>query len=129
MSINHFLDKIKGIGAIDRKTVMLLSVLLGLGIAAFGAIEQFGTPTQETDSSIVFTQTPGTSASLSSDTQTAASYSPVSSAKNFVASKNGKLYYGANCSGAKRILPKNQVWFDTSDQAEKLGYTLAASCK
>lgn len=129
MSINHFLDKIKGKGAIDRKTVMFLCMLLGLGMAAFGYVEQLSAPSSGPDSEIVFTQTPGTTALVAPDTQTASSYSPVSSAKNFVASKNGKLYYSATCSGANRILPKNQIWFQASDQAEKLGYTLAASCK
>jgi hypothetical protein len=49
--------------------------------------------------------------------------------KMYVASKNGKLYYGTNCSGAKRIATKNEVWFPSAIEAEKAGYTLSSSCK
>jgi hypothetical protein len=48
---------------------------------------------------------------------------------SYVASKSGKLYYTASCAGAKRILDKNKVWFNTAGDAEKSGYTRATSCK
>jgi hypothetical protein len=46
----------------------------------------------------------------------------------FVASKNGKKYYLANCSGAKRIKPENIVNFSSRESAEAAGYTKAANC-
>jgi hypothetical protein len=47
----------------------------------------------------------------------------------YLASKNGKLYYPKGCKGANRIKEENRVWFDTSTDAEKQGYTRASSCK
>jgi len=49
--------------------------------------------------------------------------------KRYVASKNGKLYYSLGCSGAKRISEKNKIWFATSEEAEKSGFTFSSSCK
>lgn len=49
--------------------------------------------------------------------------------KRYVASKNGKMYYGIGCSGAGRIKTENEVWFSTSEDAEKSGYTISSTCK
>ncbi len=49
--------------------------------------------------------------------------------KMYVASKNGKLYYRPDCSGAKRILSKNEIWFASTSEAESAGYKLSTSCK
>lgn len=46
-----------------------------------------------------------------------------------VASKNGKRYYYSNCGGVNRIKPENRIYFDTKEQAESKGLTLAAGCK
>lgn len=51
-----------------------------------------------------------------------------SAEKRVVASKTGTKYYLAWCGGAERILPENQVWFDTPALAEAAGYTSAANC-
>jgi len=47
----------------------------------------------------------------------------------YVASKNGKMYYRLDCSGAGRIKEENKVWFATSKDAEDSGYQYASSCK
>jgi hypothetical protein len=49
--------------------------------------------------------------------------------RRYVASKNGKMYYSLGCSGAKRIKKENEVWFSTSLDAEKSGYTRSSTCK
>lgn len=49
--------------------------------------------------------------------------------KMYVASKNGKLYYTLNCSGASRISEKNRIWFASSSDAERAGYEFSSSCK
>jgi hypothetical protein len=49
--------------------------------------------------------------------------------KNYVASKNGKLYYTTSCSGVKRLSEKNMIWFSTSTEAENAGYKKSPSCK
>ena len=46
-----------------------------------------------------------------------------------VASKNGKRYYYPNCGGINRIKPENRIYFDTKEQAESKGLTLASGCK
>lgn len=47
----------------------------------------------------------------------------------YVASKNGKAYHFPWCSGAQRIKPANQVWFETKEAAEAAGYLPAGNCK
>ncbi|MGA1049992.1 MAG: hypothetical protein ACO3TG_00705 [Minisyncoccia bacterium] len=46
-----------------------------------------------------------------------------------VASQNGKRYYYPNCGGINRIKPENRIYFDTKEQAEAKGLTLASGCK
>jgi hypothetical protein len=46
----------------------------------------------------------------------------------FVGSKTGKKYHLPSCSGAKRIIDKNKIWFASAIEAEKLGYTPATNC-
>lgn len=46
-----------------------------------------------------------------------------------VASKNGKRYYYPNCGGINRIKPENRIYFETKEQAEAKGLTLASGCK
>jgi len=48
---------------------------------------------------------------------------------NFVASKNGKMYYTRDCSGVKRIKTENMIWFNTEEEAIKSGYSLSTLCK
>ncbi len=58
--------------------------------------------------------------------QTAAAALPVEG--GYVASKNGTKYHLPWCSGAKRILEENKVWFETKEAALAAGYTPAANC-
>ncbi|OGN08183.1 MAG: hypothetical protein A3J46_00910 [Candidatus Yanofskybacteria bacterium RIFCSPHIGHO2_02_FULL_41_11] len=45
-----------------------------------------------------------------------------------VVSKNSDKYHYSWCSGAKRIKPENQIWFNSATEAENRGYTLAGNC-
>ncbi|MEK7138872.1 MAG: hypothetical protein AAB799_01695 [Patescibacteria group bacterium] len=45
-----------------------------------------------------------------------------------VVSKNSNRYHYSWCSGAKRIKPENQIWFNSAQEAESRGYTLAGNC-
>ncbi len=47
---------------------------------------------------------------------------------NYFASKKGKKYYSAGCSAGKSIKEENRIYFNTSSEAEKAGYTLSSSC-
>ena len=46
-----------------------------------------------------------------------------------VASKGGTKYHFPWCSGAQRISEGNKVWFNSTDEARKAGYTPATNCK
>jgi uncharacterized protein YpmB len=52
-----------------------------------------------------------------------------SQAGKIIASKNGKRYYYESCNGVNRIKPENRIYFDTKEQAEAKGLTLASGCK
>jgi len=45
-----------------------------------------------------------------------------------VVSKNSDKYHYSWCSGAKRIKLENQIWFNSAEEAESRGYTLAGNC-
>ena len=48
---------------------------------------------------------------------------------NFVASRNGKKYYPADCKSANRIKAENRIYFRTAAEAEAAGYTLTTTCQ
>ncbi len=48
--------------------------------------------------------------------------------KRVVASKNSDKYHFTWCSGAKRIKEENKIWFNSAQEAESRGYTLAGNC-
>lgn len=45
------------------------------------------------------------------------------------ASRNGKKYYYSGCKSGSRIKQANRVYYDTKEQAEATGKTLASGCK
>ncbi len=46
----------------------------------------------------------------------------------YLASKSGTKYYPMGCKSANRIKPENRVYFNTVDEAEESGLTLASGC-
>lgn len=44
------------------------------------------------------------------------------------ASKNGTKFYYDNCSGGKSIKSENRIWFETVEEAQAAGYTIATNC-
>lgn len=130
MSIPNILNKIKGQVPIDINTKMYLCIIILVGISSFGlgrlSVQDFSSK----DKGIAIQ---GSSIKISPETPKPFSYVALNSINtnphNYVASKNGKLYYSAECAGAKRIKPENQVWFEGSMDAEKSGYVLSKSCK
>jgi len=46
-----------------------------------------------------------------------------------VASKNGTKYHFPWCAGASQIAEKNKIWFNSTEEARKAGYTPANNCK
>jgi hypothetical protein len=48
--------------------------------------------------------------------------------QSFVASKNGSRYYPVDCKSSSRIKPENKIYFSTSDDAQRAGFSLATGC-
>jgi hypothetical protein len=140
MSITDIFNKIKGRGQFNPITLVYLLIILFVGITSFGLgrlsvnglVPDGGdtiSVTQVKDSSVI-TEKESMVGNYSPkiNNQKTASAS-IQSGGKYVASKNGKMYYTATCSGAKRIKSENRVWFDTASDAQKSGYQLASSCK
>ena len=47
---------------------------------------------------------------------------------SYFASSRGKKYYSTGCSAGKSIKQENRIYFQTSTEAEKAGYTPSSSC-
>ena len=48
--------------------------------------------------------------------------------KFLASAKSGEKYHSGNCIGSKRILPENELWFDSEEQAQAAGYSRCGSC-
>ena len=46
-----------------------------------------------------------------------------------VVSKSGAKYHYPWCSGASRMKEENKIWFNSTEEARRAGYTPAANCK
>lgn len=130
MSINDFINKIKGYTPIDRLTVMYLSILVVVGISAFG-LGRISITKSSLTANVISSSENQPMCSLLNIAKPAAilNESLVNQVEGkYLASKNGKLYYTVGCSGAKRISTKNIVWFNTQADAEKEGYKFSPTC-
>tara|TARA_Y100000310_G_C20449060_1_gene699794 strand:- start:42 stop:419 length:378 start_codon:yes stop_codon:yes gene_type:complete len=47
----------------------------------------------------------------------------------FVGSRNSDKYHPLDCSWAKRIKPENRIWFQSKEEAEKMGYSPSSCVK
>ena len=129
MSINHFWSKIKSKLGIDNITIMYLFIIIGVGIASFGLGQLSASNNIEVkgvNENILESNSSNEIKIIETDKNIS---TEKTKEKVYVASKNGKLYYGVSCSGASRIKEENKVWFATATDAEKSGYTYASSCK
>lgn len=130
MSIHNFLNKIKAINTIDNTHFMYFYIVFFVGLASFGLGRLSVDKSSVGEDSILILNTeqnPDTALSLGNDDSS--TNSNVAFNMQYVASKNGKLYYTPDCSGAKRLKPENQIWFKSSQDAEKSGYTFSTSCE
>lgn len=53
---------------------------------------------------------------------------PTKKQGQFVGSVNGNKYHLPNCPSAKKIMPQNQIWFDSEEEAQKAGYVKCGNC-
>jgi len=129
MSIPNIFDKIKSKSGIDRNTVMFLFIIVGVGIASFGLgrISSSYDRVQDTVDQVPSKELIVEDSILSTNLETLDTTQ--TKEKRYVASKNGKMYYTIGCSGASRIKPENRIWFSTSEDAIKSGFTMSSTCK
>ncbi|HAE36920.1 TPA: hypothetical protein DCX66_02725 [Candidatus Nomurabacteria bacterium] len=126
------MDKIKGKIGIDSTTFLCLCIVVLVGLSSFGLGRLSATNTSEEDIKLENTNDYIVKEGAGKSIEAESSIDDVNSnfkEKKYLASKNGKLYYTVSCSGAKRISEKNKVWFATSEEAKKAGYSLSSSCK
>jgi hypothetical protein len=130
MSIPNLFHKIKAYTGIDKQTALFLCIIIGVGMCSFGLGRL------SVDNSIVQDEDIIIKTSQNSPIEGQNTLNGIDGLDNgeiadrrYVASKNGKLYYSKNCSGASRIKIENQIWFSTKEDAEKSGFTLASSCQ
>lgn len=53
---------------------------------------------------------------------------PVQSSGTYVGSVDSDKYHIPGCRFAERILPENEIWFDTVEEAQAAGYTACGVC-
>ncbi len=137
MSIPHRLNKIKGQFSLHYSFIVTFFIMIIVALASFGLGRLSVGPTLEPPKA---SGQPSIENSMPNNVLLNSKASAVESSgksskiqntnnANFVASKNGKLYYKPTCAGAKRIKDANRVWFETPVEAEKAGYSRSKSCK
>lgn len=137
MSIHDFIHKIKGYTDKAPLSFMYISITVIIGFSSFllgrlsvSGLENSADLEASAYDSSIFRGIGSVYSSQATSSQVKINTTPmISGSGNYVASKNGKLYYTASCKGANRIKEENRVWFDTVRDAEKSGYTRAPSCK
>ena len=130
MNIHELMEKCKS------KEVYTSLLIMLVGFASFGLGRLSGL--QESRSPIRIEQA-GAVVLSSPATNTGDSKIPIQSPRagegvfnpggQIVASKSGAKYHFPWCSGAQRIAEANKVWFSTTEDARKAGYTPASNCK
>jgi len=126
--IKQFLDSEKG------KDILIVIIVILVGLGSF----ELGRLSKENISSGVKIEYPNQNSVQGTD-QASNVVSAVSSpiiqtsnlipaGKNYFASSRGSKYYTLGCSAGKSIKQANRVYFATTDEAERAGYTLSSSC-
>lgn len=130
MSIPNLIHKIKSKTGIDQITFMYLIIIIGVGIGSFGLGRISKDNERDIKSNTFAIQKVDYLNNKNIEESNIDDISQIETIeKKYVASKNGKMYYSLDCSGAKRIKSENEVWFSTKSDAEKSGYTLSSTCK
>ena len=121
--IQDIVERIKG--SLGSRELFPILLVLVVGTASFGLgrlAERAAVPLEALQSAAVM----GREELAAPGTRSEANLPP---AAGYVASRNGTKYHLPWCSGAARILPENQVWFSTEEEAAAAGYEPAANCQ
>ena len=131
-----------------KKTVFIIVVTSLFFIGSSGAIKLFTLENNEQPSTLEYTGTytrPVTKVEKKTIPQDTSDISdtkenkalptvPVSpnepqSGMMYVGSRGGTTYYPQGCAAAKRISVKNKIWFESVQEAERLGYKFSKQCQ
>jgi hypothetical protein len=134
MSIHKFIKKIKKNILIDKTTLLFSTIIIGVALLSFG----LGRISTKDSSSNYIKELQGAQVLISLDKDNNQNINKGNidivageevREKNFVASKNGKMYYTLDCGGAKRIKVENQIYFYSEAEAQEAGYERSLTCK
>lgn len=116
--------------ALSMKRFFVPALIVLVGVGGFGLgklvkVEESRPPVtvENFTEAAVAAITPPVTGGASSTVST-----PVKTGK-YLAARGGTAYYLPTCASAERIAEKNKIWFDTKEEAEKLGYRPAQNCK
>jgi len=121
MIIREMTNKIKPF-ATKEVSMVLIVVLVGIASFGLGKLSELeNRPNQD-----LYIEYPAGEASAAKSTEQA----PINGENKgeYVGSINGSAYHLPWCPGAQKILPKNEVWFDTIEEAASAGYHPAGNC-
>lgn len=127
--IKQFMESEKG------KDILTVAIVILVGLASFGLGRlsketlspgiKIEYPTQESNA----IEAQGINSYNSSNTSIFFAKTQTVNSGNYFASNRGQKYYPVGCSAGKTIKQENRIYFATSAEAEKAGYTLSSSCK
>ena len=130
MIIRDFLQKGKNkIDDLTRSDLYVVAIIILIGFAGFGLGRLSLIEDSREAVRIEFPEYLSASVLNAGNIAGGTAVSPAVGQGLLVASKNGSKYHYPWCSGGKRISEKNKIWFDSTEDARKAGYTPAANCK
>lgn len=130
MSIKEKMEKIKSRVDFEEgleRNPFVFTLLTLVAIASFGLGRLSGLEAVKREVAIEFPKDEEASAFLAAFATTAPE-TLFKTSGTYGASKNGTKYYLPSCGGWKRVSVKNQIWFDTKEEAERAGFEPAANC-
>lgn len=122
MSIHVLIAKIKRHIPIDISNIMVSIVIILVGVSSF-FIGRISAENSGSGSVSIIGAQSGNFISTPSSPST----EKIKSGE-YIASKNGKLYYRPDCGGGKRITEANKITFASALLAENAGYKPSPSC-
>jgi len=135
-SISDFMEKIKQfITGEQGKDILTILIVILVGLGSFG----LGRLSKTNNSDDIKIEYQNQQANIISNSESTLSNSNIvqklnstkqgTNTGNYFASSRGKKYYPVGCSAGDSLKQENRIYFETSADAEKAGYTLSSSCQ
>lgn len=126
--VKYFWDLIRAnFDGIFVACLLVLCSIISFNLGRISALEK--TPLKfETDANI-FNAVENSKNKAVNSPDVSTSINKIQTDPRVVVSKNSDKYHFSWCSGAKRIKEENKIWFNSTQEAERAGYTLAANCQ